>query len=380
LTTIRDTDFWIRRFCTVLPGADVMVTAMCRRTVTPVFFLPALLLAGTVAASRPAIAQRALPPDIAWLLKDAAQFPDDRVQALQRGEVISKAGMTDGELEAVVVAAVRVAAGKELTASYFRQIVDFVDGEVTLQHGLISQPPKAGDVAQLTLTNDERAELAACRPGDCAVRIGAAGAREVASAIDWKAPDAAAKADQWARGRVLAYVNDYLARGDEALITYNDKSSAVPLAREWAGIVGNSPALKAYAPDLQRYLTGFPKVTLRGVRDELYWDRQHFTGLRPILGVTHIVTWSDPARADRILIAQKQVYASHYFYGGLAVTLVLQDPKDVDPPATYVVYANRSRGDLLKGGFGGLRRRMAEQAVTSSAEDMLSSMKKGLEK
>jgi hypothetical protein len=357
-----------------------MVTAMSGRSVTTLLRLAALLLAGHVVVSHPVLAQRAIPQDIAWLLKDAAQFPDDRLQALQRGEVISKAGTSDGDAEAVVVAAVRIAAGKELTAGYFRQIVDFVDGQVTLQHGAIAQPPKMSDVAQLTLSDDERADLRACRPGDCAVRIGAAGARDIGSAVDWNAPDAAAKADVWARGRLLAYVNDYLARGDAALITYNDKSNAVPLAREWAGIIGNSPALKAYAPDLQRYLTGFPKVTLRGVRDELYWDRQEFTGLKPILGVTHIVTWSDPAHPDRILIAQKQIYASHYFFGGLAVTLVLQDPKDVDPPATYVVYANRSRGDLLKGGFGGLRRRMAEQAVTSSAEDMLTSMKKSLEK
>jgi hypothetical protein len=81
-----------------------------------------------------------------------------------------------------------------------------------------------------------------------------------------------------------------------------------------------------------------------------------------------------------VVIAQKQIYASHYFYGGLSVTLVLQDPKDVNPPATYVVYVNRSRGDLLKGGFGGLRRKMAESAVSSSAEDLLKRMKQALEK
>jgi hypothetical protein len=351
-----------------------MVTAMFSRRA------PIALLLLTVVASRGTGTQRALPPDITWILKSAAQFPDDRLRALERGEVISKAGTSESDQEAGVVAAVRIGAGKELTASYFRQIVDFVDGEVTLQHRLFTQPPKAGDVAQLALSSDEHGDLKACRPGDCAVRIGAAGARAVASAIDWNAPDAAASADAWVRSRLLAYVNDYLARGDAALITYDDKSNAVPLAREWAGIVANSPALKAYAPDLQRYLTGFPKVTLRGVRDEVYWDRQKFTGLKPILGVTHIVTWSDPARSDRILIAQKQIYASRYFYGGLAVTLVLQDPKDVNPPVTYVVYANRSRGDLLKGGFGGLRRRAAEQAVVSSAEDMLTSMKKSLEK
>jgi hypothetical protein len=324
------------------------------------------------------VTQRALPPDIGWILSEAAQFPDERVQALQRGEVISRTAAS-GDEEAAVIAAVRIAAGKELTASYFKQVIDFVDGQVTLQHGAFSRPPKLGDLAALTLTSDERDGLRSCRPGDCDVRIGAAGAREASSAVDWTAADAAVRADEWVRTRLMQYVSDYLSRGDAALVTYNDKSREVSLKREWAGIVANSPALKAYAPDLQRYLTGFPNVTLRGVREEIYWDRQQFTALKPILGVTHMVTWTDPVRTDRILIAQKQIYASHYFYGGLSVTLVLQDPKDLNPPVTYVVYANRSRGDLLKGGFGGLRRRIAEQAVTSSAEDLLRRMKQALE-
>jgi len=323
--------------------------------------------------------QSGLPPDISWILKEAAQFPDDRLQAVQRGEVISRTSTSERDTEAAVIAAVRIKAAKELTASYFRQIVDYEDGETTLRHVNFSQPPRLSDLARLSLDDDDRRDLRECRPGDCSVRIGAAGAREIGSAVDWKSPDAAAQADAWARNRLLAYVINYLANGDSALVTYNDKSKEVPLHREWTAIVTNSPALKAYAPALQQYLTQFPKAVLRGVRDEVFWDVQKLSSLRPILGVTHIMTWTDPAHPDRIIIAQKQIYASHYFYGGLSVTVVLQDPNS-NPPATYVVYFNRSRGDLLKGGFGGLRRRVAEQAVASAAEDLLGSMKAQLEK
>jgi len=337
-------------------------------------------LAASLLLGHPANEQAGLPPDISWILKDAAQFSDDRLQAIQRGEVISRTSASASEGEAAVVAAVKINATKELTASYFRQIVDFEDGEVTLRHVNFSQPPRLSDLTRLSLDDDERRDLRECRPGNCSVRIGAEGAREIGKAVNWSGPDAAAQADAWVRNRLLAYVTEYLAKGDAALVTYNDKSDAVPLQREWAGIVTNSPALKAYAPDLQRYLTQFPKAVLRGVRDEVFWDRQHMSGLDPILGVTHIMTWADPSHPDRIVIAQKQIYASHYFYGGLSVTLVLQDPKQPNPPATYVVYFNRSRGDLLKGGFGGLRRRVAEHAVTSSAEDLLGRMKQQLEK
>ena len=38
---------------------------------------------------------------------------------------------------------------------------------------------------------------------------------------------------------------------------------------------------------------------------------------------------------------------------------------------TYLVYANRSRGDLLKGGFGGLKRNVAQTQARKAAEDTL---------
>jgi hypothetical protein len=325
-------------------------------------------------------AQPALPPDIAWVVTEAAQFPPDQIDALRKGNVIVNASTSGDDLEAAVIAVVRIASTKQQTADYFKQVTAYEDGEVTLRHVKFSRPPIAADLSRLTLDDDERAELRSCKPGACDVRIGAAGARDVQSAIDWRAPDAAARADAWVRQRVLAYVSDYLARGDAALITYGDKAKPVSLQQEWRGMLSNSPALTAYAPALQRHLTDFPSAGLPGAQDELYWDRQHLSGLKTILGVTHMVTWADAARPDRIFIAQKQIYASHYFYGSLAVTMVLQDPADANPPASYIVYVNRARGDLLKGGFGGLRKRLAEQTVTSAAKDMLTQMKQALER
>ena len=202
---------------------------------------------------------------------------------------------------------------------------------------------------------------------------------DVRSAVDWKAPGAADRATDWARGRMLAYVTSYLERGDAALITYDDQSKPVALADEWRGIVRNSPILGVYAPALPRYLTEFPHASVPGMTDELYWDKQHFTSLKPILGVTHMVTWRDPQRPDRVVVAQKQLYASHYFFGSLATTVFLEDKRNAAAPVTFVVYANRSRGDLMSGGFGGLKQRVAEGVVKKSAEDMLGRMKQALE-
>jgi hypothetical protein len=198
------------------------------------------------------------------------------------------------------------------------------------------------------------------------------------SAIDWRAPDAADRLNAWAREQLTPYVASYLARGDEALVAYDDRSEVVQLRDMWRLILANSPALNAYAPAMVSYLTEFPRTTLAGLAEQIYWDKERMTGLKPIVFVTHLTTWTDPQRPDRTLVAQKQLYASHYFYGMLAVTGFFEDIR-AQPPATYLVYFNRSRGDLLKGGFGGVKRRVAEQAAKQSAEQLLSAMKRALE-
>ena len=49
-------------------------------------------------------------------------------------------------------------------------------------------------------------------------------------------------------------------------------------------------------------------------------------------------------------------------------------------PASYLLYFNRSRGDLLKGGFGGLRERVARDQSQTAAVQTLTTIRDALEK
>jgi len=318
--------------------------------------------------------------DVTTLLQSRAGFSPDDIATLTSGGVAVHSEASTEDLEAVVVAAVQVRTTIDRAVSYFRQLVSFEDGEVTLRFGLFGKPPRPDDLARAALDEDTLDDLKACRPGDCGVRIGTKNVAEIGQAVDWRAGDAAERAAGWARQALAAYAADYLARGDDALVTYDDQSKPVSLKETWRAIVDRSATLAEYAPALQRHLTGFPAVALPGATDELYWYQEHYTSLKTVTGVTHLVTWHDPQRPDRAVVAQKQIYASHYYYGSLAVTLFLQDARDAQHPVTWVVYFNRSRGDLLKGGFGGLKRRLAESMIKDSAEAMLGAIKRELEK
>ena len=134
-----------------------------------------------------------------------------------------------------------------------------------------------------------------------------------------------------------------------------------------------------YSAPLREYLTQYPRQKLPGARDVLYWVQEDYTGLKPVLSLVHGVIYQDPARPDRTVVLQKQLYASHYYDGSLAVAAVIGGAPG-PAPVTYLVYANRSRGDLLKGGFGGLKRAAANNQAKSAAEQTLGTIKSVLEK
>ena len=335
-----------------------------------------------------------VPADISRALTRAAPFTPTELTALQSGQVITRTEASPENLEASVVTAVKIATTSDRAADYFRLLVSYVDGQVTVGRGVFSRPPREADVAKLSLDAGDVSDLAACRLDLCDIRIAGATAADIAQAVQAKTSDTPEHATAWFREALVPYVADYLTRGHLALAAHDDRGVRIDIPAEWQSILSRSPMLPMLAPAVAQYLSGAPATPPSGVAEEIYWDKQRLTGLKPVIGVTHMVTWRDFAQPDRIVIAQKQIFASHYFFGSLAVTLVQQD-SSASKPTTYVVYANRLRGDLLRGTqptrqsgllgrvnavAAGFQRRVGEELVKQSAEQLLTSMKQQLEK
>ncbi len=106
--------------------------------------------------------------------------------------------------------------------------------------------------------------------------------------------------------------------------------------------------------------------------------KEDYTGLKPVISIVHGVIYIAPEHPERIVVVQKQLYASHYYDGSLAVANIIGTTEG-PAPSTYLLYGNRSRGDLLKGGFGGLKRKVARDQAKASAEQTLRTIKSVLE-
>ena len=306
-----------------------------------------------------------------------AKFTAAEIGQMEAGQVIARSdnGSTNGEV--MTAAAVKILLPKENVLAYYGQMVAYVDGKVTLAYGKFSSPPALADVKAFGFDEDEIDELRTCKPADCDIHLSGASLATLRSAINWKAPDAAEQVNAAARKRAVDYVTAYEKQGDAALVTYTTKDKPLNLRETWHGLIANSPLFHQYFPELAKYLTSFPNGKLAGGRDIFYWVKDNY-GRKPVISIVHSVIYEPPSQKDRVIVVQKQLYASHYYDGSFAMADIIQGSEN-GKPVSYLLYGNRSRGDLLKGGFGGLQGSMAKSQTRKAAVDTLTTIKTMLE-
>jgi hypothetical protein len=304
------------------------------------------------------------------------RFTADEIARFDRGESVATA-ITPGSGEMIAIAAVKIHVSRDRVLDYYGQMISYVDGTTTLAFGRFSTPPAPADVKDLSFDRVEVDDLRSCKPGKCDIRLSGSGIEALRSSVDWSAPDVVDRVNAVARKAALDYVTAYQSRGDAALVTYNDRSEPVSLLDEWRGIVSHAAYFQEYAPELKAYLERYPGGSLEGGRDVFYWVKENY-GLKPVISIVHGVIYQPPSRIDRAFVVQKQIYASHYYDGSLAMATVLSATEN-GAPVSYLVYANRSRGDLLRGGFGGVKRNVLQGQARKAAQETLATIKEQLE-
>ena len=128
-----------------------------------------------------------------------------------------------------------------------------------------------------------------------------------------------------------------------------DASTAVNIDEQFRQLVQRTPQLIAFYPELADYVRDYPKAKLASSSEVLYWTLNAF-GLKPTLTLMHAVGYAPPGIED-VVVAWKQVYASHYFNGALGITVYTRDGT-----VPYVIHLDRVRADGLGGAFGGVKR------------------------
>jgi hypothetical protein len=332
------------------------VTSACR----------ALIAAAVLAAAAPGAAEDAA---VRVFLRRTIGLTDAQVAEVESGRVVTRQLPAADKPEMAAFGAVRVAASKDVYLERLRDVARFRKGPSTLQIGRFRTPPMLEDLAGLTLEEGDFDAARRCKPGDCDLKLARSALERIRREMDWKAPDARARATLLMKQMLVDYVTAYLQGGTAAMATYDDDTVPLDAPAEFRKVLGASPYLLQYAPELRRYLEDYPKGRLAGAEDLFYWTKDKF-GPKPTIAIHHLTIWRDPGDRGRAAVASKQIYASHYFQAGLDLTALVDAPPPsggfylvdlyrarVDPPTGMLsgVLLGKIRGGIEQGVAEGLR-------------------------
>lgn len=333
----------------------------------PVFMLACTLLA---AAASTTDGQTSL-AELQQVLQQKAAFAETDFAALQRGETITRLAPVQDKSELAVSGLVSLRASAEDFLRSYRESLAHSNNAAVLAVGQFGTMPALSDLQDLTLEPSDIEDLKSCAVGNCRLKLSAAMIERFAREINWQAPDYAQQATQLFKTMLLEYVRDYRARGEAALIEYNDKQGEVRVADESRAIGSAS----GYLNDLLATVTTPQRSELQPLEDLIVWSKIKF-GLKPVIAVNHVTIYKrDRQLGPQVLAVSKQIYADHYFNSSLALTAFVT----VAGPTSYLVYENRSRADGLEGPFSKFKRGLVEKKVLAGLQGILEHTKLSLE-
>jgi hypothetical protein len=313
-------------------------------------------LLSSLFASSMMVAARAhaqgMPPALEQFLQQTISLKSDEITTASSGTPVVKMLETSDQREVAVFGIVSVGVTRTF---YVERTTDFASAlrdPTRLHFALFSDPAVAADAAAFSLPHDDLQDLAKCQPHSCKLKLPADAITSLRASLNPPSPSADSSVNAYFRARMADYVTGYRARGNAALLQYDDQKSADSAAMVFAAVLSRSPYMYQYAPSLQRYLQNYPGDGPAHTREVIFWSEEDLPGLKPTLTITHEVVYAPSELPGSTLIATKQLYADHYLDGALGLTAVVDGTKadSPDDPGIYLVVLRRLHFDDLPSG------------------------------
>jgi hypothetical protein len=332
----------------------------------------ALLVTGSNASLRAADA------DPEQAIRQKLNISANEKALLDQGKAIVREVATNDRAEILIHGAVYVNGSPSTFLKAYTEVEKLVDGKGFLAAKRFGTPPTLNDLSNLTLADDDLQALRTCSPGDCEIQLPARSMEAFRSAIDWKSPQAAEQAKALVRQMALSGLEAYVKGGNRALGIYQDKSEPTKVESVFKTVVARLTELPAYDRDFYDYLIEYPQSKRPpNTSDFFYWETVKF-GLKPTFRINHVIVRQPPDKPERWLVANKQLYASHYFQTALDMWLCVPATTS-GKPGFYLLTVKGSRQDGLTGFKGKLLRGPIISRTLSSVRAALELLKQRTE-
>ena len=310
------------------------------------------------------------------LLRAKAAFDETGFAALEQGQTVVRLLPVQDKREVAVCGLVGLKVPADVFLQSFREGMARRTNPAILEIGTLSSTPSIDDLRTLTFEDRDLDDMKECVVGDCRLKLSAAMIERFHREVDLRAPDYRSQATQLLKQMLLEYVREYLARGDMALIEYNDKAQEVRVVEEQHALVTASNYVNDVISKFPQALKGFSTSELRLVENAIVWSKIKF-GLKPVIAINHIMVYKrDKETGPQVLIASRQIYANHYFNSSVALTAFVKIP-GVNP-GSYLFYENRSLADGLEGAFSKIKRGIVEDKAIAGLKTILESSRVNL--
>lgn len=303
------------------------------------------------------------------------QLGDSDRRELRQGKTVVRTLDADHPSHIGVVAVARIDVGPKQFVERVRDAERLWRGPGVPATGRVGDPPQLRDFSQISLSRDELDALRHCQPGDCDVKLSAQQMAQIRAAIErhpggWRA----AAADAF-RATLLEALATYRREGLYGLPQIHDHESPIERQAVFARLLASARNARAYAPRLAEYLERYPRSALpEGAEQHIHW-MQTVLLPKPTLQVWHATIRQQPAtELAEVVVLSRQVLATHYINGSLALTLLSRATPD-----RYLIHINWTATDGLDGFLSGLRRYFVERRVRASAREAFETFKRRIE-
>ena len=259
--------------------------------------------------------------------------------AIDKEVFVKKLDPEGTKREMAIFGFVRIAVPKDFFLVEFRDIKNFMHNKKVEQIGSFSTPPGQSDIATLQLPESDIKELEKCKRGSCKVKLPDWGFDRLQE-INWSQGDPMDSVRKLFREGIFDYVEEYLENGNEVLMVYADKEEPMSLRDGLNSLLRQASYVYRSNPELYSYLKDSPPSSPPGMDDFLYWSVEDF-GQRPTTAVTQAVIYDGTSRNQDVIIALKQLYATHYFQARLQFIHLADASSTPQDLGIYLMYLAR---------------------------------------
>lgn len=303
----------------------------------------------------------------------------DDLRQLASGEAVARGLSSDNDKAMAGLGVVVTDAPPDVVAEVYRSLAMFEQGSDTLAYGKFSSEPQLKDLDGLTIDDKDLLALLKCQVNNSELKLSEkeiASVRAAVGSATRLTPQVKARLTAEYKKLLVERVRNYLAGGASAWGEFADKEESVSAHKAFATLVREQADSAAHCDHLYRGLLDFPATGAGEFESFVYWAKQKFGKLKPVISLTQVFLHRD---GERIFIASKQLYTSHYTEAGLGVAELIPTFDAEGQRRTVIAYTLRLQVDMLGGKMNFLSRRMAQPKMLAKLKESLKGLRVALE-